>query len=358
MNRHSPFVPFHSVPRLPRTVTTSLATIAATITATITMIAALPMLSMAQTVKMRGTVAPAVASITVARHLDPSQTLTLDIRFALRNRAQLDQLIAAQMNPASPSYHQWITPDEFNRRFGPDDKDFSAVKSWLIANGFQIVSGSREEGFLRFSGDAVSVERVFNTQFEDFGDGKFANLTEPEIPAQFANVIGDVLGMHNLGRLEPALSISKLKPLAHKLPAAKRTAKHTGSASGPAFNLSQLGGSGFTFAAPDFYNFYDENPLLNGGNTGANGTDCIGIFAETNIYPDAKTKIISSYFKFFSSFTSFSTDPSITIDLSKESNPGVVSGADIEAYLDIEASHIIAPGTPTRLYVTNPKHLR
>jgi subtilase family serine protease len=113
------------------------------------------------------------------------------MRFALRNRAQLDQLIAAQMDRGSPNYHQWITPDEFIHRFGATDTDFSSVKNWLAANGFQIIGGSREEGYIRFSGDAGSVERAFNTRLEDFGNGKFANLTEPEIPAQFADVIRD-----------------------------------------------------------------------------------------------------------------------------------------------------------------------
>jgi hypothetical protein len=150
-----------------------------------------PLLAMAQTVKMRGTVAPGVSTMAIAGRLDPAKTLTLDMRFASRNRAQLDQLIAAQMDRGLPNYHQWITPDEFTRRFGATDTDFCLVKNFLAANGFQIIGGSREEGYIRFSGDAGSVERAFNTQLEDFGNGKFANLTEPEIPAQFADLIRD-----------------------------------------------------------------------------------------------------------------------------------------------------------------------
>ncbi len=118
----------------------------------------------------------------------------------------------------------------------------------------------------------------------------------------------------------------------------------------------------FTFAARDFYNFYDENPLLNAGNTGANGSDCIGIFAASNVYPEpSQAEIFSDYFKFFSQYTPFSIDPSLTIDLSKEKDPGVVYGTpldggqiDLEAYLDIESAHLIAPGVPITLYVTNP----
>lgn len=247
-------------------------------------------------------------------------------------------------------YHQWITPDEFAHRFGPTDADFGAVNNWLSANGFQVIGGSREEGYLRFSSDTAAAERAFNTQLEDFGDGKFANLTEPEIPAQFADVIGDILGMQNLGRLQPGYATSRLKQDARKLAASKRAA-HIGPASGADFNLNSLGLLGFTFAAPDLYNFYDENPLLSGGNTGANGSHCIGIFANTNIYPEpSQASILSDYFSFFSPFTSFSTDPALTIDLSNESNPGVIGNStDIEAYLDIEAAHVIAWRTNNRV---------
>jgi len=81
--------------------------------------------------------------------------------------------------------------------------DLARPTYWLVANGFQIIGGSREEGYIRFTGDAASTERVFNTDLEDFGDGKSANVTEAQIQAQFAKVIGDILGMQNLGHLEP-----------------------------------------------------------------------------------------------------------------------------------------------------------
>ncbi len=320
-------------------------------------LAAIPSLVMAQVVKMHGTVPPGAATMASQGHLDPAEALTLDIRFALRNRVQLDQLIADQTNPASPRYHQWITADEFTRRFGASTNDFSAVKDWLTASGFQILGGSREGGYLRFTTDTASAERVFNTQLEDFGSGRFANLTEPEIPAQFADVIGDILGMQNLGSLEPDYATNKLERSPRKLPVLKRDGHAAGS--GPDFNLEAIGGAGFAFGPPDFYTFDDETPLLEGGNTGANGSDCIGIFANTNIFAEpSQATILKDYFALFSEDTSFSPDPVITIDFSKETNPGVIgNGADTEAYLDIEAVHLIAPGAPITLYVTNPDKL-
>src|ERR1035437_9062989 len=38
-------------------------------------------------------------------------------------QADLEALIAAQQNPASPLYHQWLTPDQFGKRFGMAQAD-------------------------------------------------------------------------------------------------------------------------------------------------------------------------------------------------------------------------------------------
>lgn len=330
----------------------------ATSFATIALVAALPALSMAQTVKMSGTITSRVSAMTTVGHLDPLKQLTLDVRFALRNRAELQHLLAAQITPGSPGYHQWITPQEFDRRFGANERDFASVKKWLGANRFQIIGGSRAEGYIRFLGNVATAEHAFNTRLDDFGDGKFANVTEPEIPARFAGVIGDILGMQNLGYIQPAFQASKLKqPI--ELAAPKRDME---GESVPDFFFPPFGPS-FIFGPPDFHAFYNENPLLNAGNTGASSNDCIGIFASSNIFPEpSQATILTDYFQFFSQYTAFSTIPSVTIDLSSGSDPGVGTifplwggAGDGEAYLDIEAAHTIAPGAPITLYVVDFK---
>src|ERR1035437_5161521 len=39
-------------------------------------------------------------------------------------QVDLQALIAAQQNPSSPQYHQWLTPDQFAARFGMAQADF------------------------------------------------------------------------------------------------------------------------------------------------------------------------------------------------------------------------------------------
>src|SRR5271170_7562530 len=45
-------------------------------------------------------------------------SLSLHFSMTAAQQADLTQLLAAQLNPGSPSYHQWLTPEQFGARFG------------------------------------------------------------------------------------------------------------------------------------------------------------------------------------------------------------------------------------------------
>src|SRR5262245_58104947 len=41
--------------------------------------------------------------------------------------AALQSLLEAQQDRSSPNYHQWLTPEDFGKRFGPSDADIQSV---------------------------------------------------------------------------------------------------------------------------------------------------------------------------------------------------------------------------------------
>src|SRR5260370_40195230 len=53
----------------------------------------------------------------LASHAPAGQTMTINVVFALRTQAALNQLLAELQDPASSRYHQWLTPAEFDARF-------------------------------------------------------------------------------------------------------------------------------------------------------------------------------------------------------------------------------------------------
>ena len=143
---------------------------------------------------------PAEATIySPIAHMDSRTPLTMRVALALHNRPALDQLIADQQDPASPRYHQWLTPAQFAAQFGPSQEDFAAVAQWVTAQGFTITDSSLGRRFIQFTGTVAQAEQAFSTTEIVFGNGdSYANVTEPLLPANFYGVIGAIMGLDNL----------------------------------------------------------------------------------------------------------------------------------------------------------------
>jgi len=76
--------------------------------------------------------------------LPATQSIHFDVVLALRDRAGLQNFLQEVNDPATPFYRQFITPEEFTARFGPSQEDWDALVAFSKANGFEIVSGSRD----------------------------------------------------------------------------------------------------------------------------------------------------------------------------------------------------------------------
>jgi subtilase family serine protease len=129
--------------------------------------------------------------------------ITLRFNRSAAQEAALDALMAAQQNPASPQYHQWLTPDQFAARFGVAQSDIDKVESWLQQQGFAIDGINRSRTAIHFSGSAAQVESAFATQMHYYqvsGEKHFAPSTALSVPAAIAPVVADI---HNLDDFRP-----------------------------------------------------------------------------------------------------------------------------------------------------------
>src|ERR1035437_9277971 len=95
--------------------------------------------------------------------------------------ADLQALVAAQQNPSSPQYHQWLTPDQFAARFGMAQADLDSIQSWLQQQGFSIDSLARSKNAIRFSGTVGQANSAFSSHmlyYKVNGVQQFAASTE------------------------------------------------------------------------------------------------------------------------------------------------------------------------------------
>jgi subtilase family serine protease len=226
--------------------------------------------------------------------------------------ADLEALLAAQQNPASPLNHQWLNPDQFAARFGVAEADLAKVKSWLERQGFSVDSVARGRSMIRFSGTARQVEGAFSTQMHYYnveGARHFAPATELSVPAAIAPV---VLAVGNLNDF-------RLKPM-HIAPAR------------PDFTSGQSGA--VHFAPGDIAKVYDINPVYTAGYNGAGQS--IAIMGQSAI-------LTSDIENFQSAAKLPIKDPALVVVPGSGAST-IYTGDESESDIDLEWSGAVAPG--------------
>jgi sugar lactone lactonase YvrE len=165
-------------------------------------------------------------------------------------QAALDSLLAGQINPASPYYHKWLTPEEFGAHFGASEHDLAEVVSWLRRNGITPEPVDHGRRSIVFRATAGQVERAFHTQIHRYrvrGELHYANATDPQIPQALAGVVSGAVSLHDF-RPRPA---------------------HQIAARGVVY------GTNYNLAPADYATIYDINPLYSNGINGARQTIAI-----------------------------------------------------------------------------------
>ena len=129
--------------------------------------------------------------------------LHLAIGLQLRNQSDLDSLVSQVIDPASPNYHHYLTPDEFVQRFAPTPEDYQAVADFAQAKGLKISATSSNRMILEVTGKAADVQNAFKVSFHTYNHPTenrtfFAPDQEPTVPVNLA--ILDVSGLNNYAR--------------------------------------------------------------------------------------------------------------------------------------------------------------
>jgi len=283
-----------------------------------------------QTAVIAGNHSPSIERFIAPRPAPGDQTLELSIALKPANGPAIEKLIASQQTPSSPDYHHWLKPGEFDRRFGPDATVRSAIVQWLTGSGFTIGQAKSNAWTIRFSGTVLQAEQAFGVEINSMDDGRyFANMTDPRIPAQFAGAIGFIDGLDNLRGWRDTMRVALGTP-----------ADESAASAVPQVILGGVKG----FAPSDFYTFYDATPLLKAGINGSGG-GCIGVI-EVSDYSDAGIASFDKTFKLAAAALTRVIPPD-------SDNPGLNSRAG-ETTLDIEYSHMMAPGAPISVYIADP----
>ena len=106
----------------------------------------------------------AMAHLHPAGKVDETKPMEVLIGLPLRNREALAGLLHDLYDPASPSWHQYLTPAMFTEQFGPSPEDYGAIIAFAKASGLTIRHTYSNRTMLGVSGRAGEIEKAFHVQ--------------------------------------------------------------------------------------------------------------------------------------------------------------------------------------------------
>jgi subtilase family serine protease len=259
----------------------------------------------------------------------PAGRLLLQLKRPGERETALQSFLQDVHRTGSSSYHKWLTPQQFGQQFGVADSDLGQIKSWLQSHGLQASKVSAGRDFIEFSGTVGQVNETFHTEIHKFnihGQVHYANAAPIQIPVALSGVVAGVTRVNDF-HAQPQAKLVGQVTYTPKTHVAKP-------------NWTYPGDTPFYLLAPeDFATQYNLKPVYAAGVTGTGQT--IGIINESNI----DISLVNAYRKIFSLSVN---PPQVVID---GSDPGIVSGADTEAYLDVENAGAAAPDATVMLYI-------
>jgi pseudomonalisin len=243
--------------------------------------------------------------------------MLLELKPSGVQQTALDELVAAQQDPASLQYHQWLSPADFGARFGASQPDLTLVISWLATHGFEVDEVSAGRRLVVFSGSAGQVFDSFHTELHHYrinGEMHIANTQDPQIPAALAGVVRGVVSLHDFRRNA-------------------QTRVQRAVSAQPEYTA----GNWHNLYPADFATIYDLNPLYGDAIAGAGST--IAVVGRSDIE-------LSDVAAFRADAGLSANAPQVIID---GTNPGLVAGDQAESTLDVEWSGAVAPAANIKL---------
>ena len=197
---------------------------------------------------LRGHVPAAVAQMQPTGHLSATNRLHLAVGLAPRNPDALAKLLRDLQDPRSPSYHQYLSLEEFTKRFGPTEQDYQKAVDFAQANGLKVTGRYPNRIILDVEGAVPDVEKALHVTIRTYQHPTekrefYAPDTEPAL--DLAVPLLNITGLDNYSLPHP---VSHRKPIQPTPNGPKPKA-----ASGP-----------YGYAPADLRNAYVPGTTLNG----------------------------------------------------------------------------------------------
>ena len=307
---------------------------------------------------------------------DPAKEINITVHLRLNDKAAFDRAVDDLQNPASTTYHKWMTNADL-KKYAPTEAQRQAVRAELEKHGLTILSTDPIGFTIRAHGTIADVERAFHTeihQFEHNGKVFRANLRDAQLDGEAGGYVSTVAGIES-HEVRPLYARS-LNPVTQKpypsVPLSKvgsnlTTMSTTTCITAPQTyvlqngtslpvavytgTVYQLSGINCAYLPSQLQAAYGLNDVYAAG---FDGTGQTIVLMEGYGYPTIKQDA-NAYFKLTGLPQLTTSNFSIIYPEGKPPDPdaGIIEGWNIEIALDVQSSHAIAPKANIVVVATN-----
>jgi subtilase family serine protease len=309
--------------------------------------------------------------------VQPSTEINITVHLNLSDKAAFDDAVEALYDPASPTFHKWMTNADL-RAYALPEEQREIVRQELQKHGLTILSTDPIGFTIRAHGTIADVERAFDTEIHQFGfRGKTfrANVRPARLSGAAGDYVSVVAGLES-HQVRP-LAVRALDPRTHKpLRSKPLKADATGFPSGsktdclaPPETVTLQGTTALPVgiftgtvysAAEDAACTYLPSQLWTALGldeiyaAGYNGAGQTIVLVEGYGYPTLE-KDANTFYKLAKLPPLSASNFKIVYPEGKPADPeaGVLTGWDGEIALDLDSSHTVAPGAKIVVVATN-----
>jgi subtilase family serine protease len=164
----------------------------------------------------------ALPNVSVQGPVDPNQKISFTVGFQMRNANDLATIISEQQTPGSGMYHQWLTLEQEQTLFGPDQTTIQNTENYFTSLGFHV--GTVGLLSVSFVGTAAQANSAFKTSLVNvlYGTGSKAYLNDMPLalPSAIAPAVVSVNGLDSATVAHPTNSVDPqaVSDFAHSVP--------------------------------------------------------------------------------------------------------------------------------------------
>jgi hypothetical protein len=139
---------------------------------------------------------------------NPNQMLRLVIALRPPNMEEERQFLQDLQTIGSPLFRRFLTPEEWDARFGPTQEIEQAIVDWARSRALTVTKRYPDRLIVDLEGQVATIERAFGVTINSYQLGAttfFANDREPAIPANLNGEILAVIGLNDMERMQPSI---------------------------------------------------------------------------------------------------------------------------------------------------------